>query len=82
MVIACHAIYMIYVINNKEKGEIKMEFTEFDEVRVKTYGGLIGTIEKVIYEKVDDKETNTVYAYEMEINGEHGIIIFPDEIDE
>lgn len=30
-----------------------MEFTEMDEVRVRTYGGAIGTIEKVVYEMVD-----------------------------
>ena len=45
-----------------------MEFTEMDEVRVRTYGGAIGTIEKVIYEMVDGKETDNVYCYEMEIN--------------
>lgn len=27
-----------------------MEFTEMDEIRVRTYGGAIGTIEKVVYE--------------------------------
>lgn len=55
-----------------------MEFTEMDEVRVRTYGGAIGTIEKVIYEMVDSKETDN----EMEINGKHGVIVYPDEIDE
>ena len=35
-----------------------MEFTEMDEVRVRTYGGAIGTIEKVVYEIVDGKETD------------------------
>ena len=59
-----------------------MEFTEMDEIRVRTYGGAIGTIEKVIYEMVDSKETDNVYCYEMEINGKHGVIVYPDEIDE
>lgn len=36
-----------------------MEFTELDEVRVR---GRIGTVEKVIYEMVDGKETDNVYA--------------------
>lgn len=35
-----------------------MEFSEMDEVRVRTYGGAIGTIERVIYEMVD---SNTTY---------------------
>ena len=48
-----------------------MEFTEMDEVRVRTYGGAIGTIERIIYEMVDSKETDNVYCYEMEINGKH-----------
>ena len=39
-----------------------MEFGEMDEVRVRTYGGAIGTIEKVIYEMVDGKETDNVYS--------------------
>ena len=59
-----------------------MEFTEMEEVRVRTYGGAIGTIEKVVYEIVDGEETDEVDYYEMEINGEHGIIVYPDEIDE
>lgn len=63
-------------------GGTDMEFTEMDEVRVRTYGGAIGTIEKVIYEMVDSKETDNVYCYEMEINGKHGVIVYPDEIDE
>lgn len=59
-----------------------MEYTELDEVRVKTYGGRIGTVESVIYEIVDGKETNNVYCYEMEIDEVHGCIVYPDEIDE
>jgi hypothetical protein len=59
-----------------------MEFTEMEEVRVRTYDGAIGTIEKVVYEIVDGEETDKVYYYEMEINGEHGIIVYPGEIDE
>ena len=69
-------------IFHKKNGGTDMEFTEMDEVRVRTYGGAIGTIEKVIYEMVDGKETDNVYCYEMEINGKHGIIVYPDEIDE
>lgn len=61
---------------------IEMEFTEMDEVRVRTYGGAIGTIERVVYEQVDGKETDKVYCYEMEIDGQHGIIVYPDEINE
>lgn len=34
------------------------------------------------YEIVDSKETDNVYCYEMEINGKHGVIVYPDEIDE
>lgn len=68
--------------NSLERQVKRMEFTEMDEVRVRTYGGTIGTIEKVIYEIVDGKETDNVYCYEMEINGKHGIIVYPDEIDE
>lgn len=63
-------------------GGTDMEFSEMDEVRVRTYGGTIGTIERVIYEMVDSKETDDVYCYEMEINGKHGVIVYPDEIDE
>ena len=69
-------------IFHKENGGTDMEFTEMDEVRVRTYGGAIGTIEKVIYEMVDSKETDNVYCYEMEINGKHGIIVYPGEIDD
>ena len=53
-----------------------------DEVRVRTYSGAIGTIEKVVYEMADGKETDNVYCYEMEINEKHGVIVYPDEIDE
>lgn len=73
---------IIMQIIHKENGGADMEFTEMDEVRVRTYGGAIGTIERVIYEMVDSKETDNVYCYEMEINGKHGIIVYPDEIDE
>lgn len=59
-----------------------MEFTKLDEVRIRTYNGAIGTVEKVIYEMVDGKETDRVYCYEVEINGQHGIIVYSDEIDE
>ena len=59
-----------------------MEYTELDEVRVKTYGGRIGKVEKVIYEMVDGKETDNVYCYEMEIDGISGYVVYPDEIDE
>lgn len=31
---------------------------------------------------IDGKETDNVYCYEMEIDGEHGVIVYPDEIDE
>ena len=53
-----------------------------EQVRVRTWGGAIGTIEEVIYEKVDGRETGRVYAYKMEIDGQHGIVVYPDEIDE
>ena len=58
------------------------EYSEMDEVRVKTFGGAIGTIERVIYEIINGEETNNINCYEMEINGEHGIIVYPDEIDQ
>lgn len=59
-----------------------MELKKLDKVRVRTHGGSIGTIEKVFYEMVDGKETDNVYCYEMEIDGKHGVIVYPDEIDE
>ena len=59
-----------------------MDFTEMEQVRVRTWGGAIGTIEEVIYEKVDGRETGRVYAYKMEIDGQHGIVVYPDETDE
>ena len=58
------------------------EYSEMDEVRVKTFGGAIGTIERVIYEIINGEETNNINCYEMEINCEHGIIVYPDEIDQ
>lgn len=58
------------------------EYSEMDEVRVKTFGGAIGTIERVIYEVINGKETDNVNCYEIEIDGEHGIIVYPDEIDQ
>lgn len=57
-----------------------MNFTEQDEVSV--YGGRIGTIERVIYEVVNGKETDNVHGYEMSINGVSGYIVYPDEIEE
>lgn len=61
-----------------------MYYTELEEVRVKTWGGAIGigTVERVNFEMVNGKETDNVYCYEMEINGKHGIVVYPDEIDE
>lgn len=59
-----------------------MEFTEMDEVRVRTYQGRIGTVEKVIYRMINGEETDIVEYYEMGISGLHGIIVYPDEIDE
>ena len=58
------------------------EYSEMDEVRVKTFGGAIGIIEMVIYERINGEETDNINCYEMEINGEHGIIVYPDEIDQ
>lgn len=57
-----------------------MNYTEKDEVRI--YGDKIGTIEKVIYEMIDGKETDKVYCYEMEIDGESGYVVFPDDVEE
>ena len=57
-----------------------MDYTVLDKVRV--YGGRIGTIEKVIYEMVDGKETDKVYCYEMEIDGVSRCVVYPDEIEE
>ena len=59
-----------------------MEFTEMDEVRVRTYGGAIGTVERVIFKRKYGKETDIVDHYEMEIDGTHGVVVYPDEIDE
>lgn len=58
------------------------EYSEMDEVRVKTFGGAIGIIERVIYEVINGEETDNVNCYEMEIDGEQGIIVYPDEIDQ
>lgn len=55
-------------------------YTKFDEVRV--YNGRIGIVEKVIYEIVDGKETDSVYCYEMKINNVSGYIVYPEEIEE
>ena len=66
----------------KKENYMYEECSEMDEVRVKTFGGAIGTIERVIYEIINGEETNNIKCYEMEINGEHGIIVYPDEIDQ
>ena len=58
------------------------EYSEMDEIRVKTFGGVIGTIERVIYEMLNGEETDNVHCYEMKIDGEHGIIVYLDEIDQ
>ena len=31
---------------------------------------------------MNSKETDNVYCYEIEIDGKHGVIVYPDEIDE
>lgn len=59
-----------------------MYYTELDEVRVRTWGGAIGTVQKVIFKEEFGKETDIVDHYEMEIDGEPGIIVYPDAIDE
>ena len=66
----------------KKENYMYEEYSEMDEVRVKTFGGAIGTIERVIYEIINGEETDNINCYEMEINGEHGIIVYPDEIDQ
>ena len=74
---------MIRIVFGWEKENYMYEeYSEMDEVRVKTFGGAIGTIERVIYEIINGKETSNINCYEMEINGEHGIIVYPDEIDQ
>lgn len=70
------------VFDWKKENYMYEEYSEMDEVRVKTFGGAIGTIERVIYEIINGEETNNINCYEMEINGEHGIIVYPDEIDQ
>lgn len=57
-----------------------MHYTEKDEVRV--YGGRIGTVEKVIFEMVNGEETDTVYCYEMKIDGVSGYIVYPEDIEQ
>lgn len=59
-----------------------MNYTELDEVRVRTLGGRIGTVTKVIYEMVNGEETDNVYCYEMRINGVDGYVIYPEEIEQ
>lgn len=49
------------------------------EVRVDN--GKIGTIDEVIYEMVDGKETNNVFCYKMTIDGISGYIVYPDKIE-
>ena len=70
------------VFDWKKENYMYEEYSEMDEVRVKTFGGAIGTIERVIYEIINGEETDNINCYEMEINGEHGIIVYPDEIDQ
>ena len=73
---------MKIVFDWKKENYMYEEYSEMDEVRVKTFGGAIGTIERVIYEIINGEETDNINCYEMEINGEHGIIVYPDEIDQ
>ena len=55
-------------------------YTPKDEVRV--YDGRIATIERVVYETIDGKETDNVYCYEVNIDGESGYIIYPEDIEQ
>ena len=58
-----------------------MYYTELEEVRVRTWNGAIGTVEKVVFKRISEK-TDVVDHYEMKINGTSGVIVYPDEIDE
>lgn len=59
-----------------------MYYTELEEVRVRTWNGAIGTVERVVFKRKYGKETDIVDHYEMEIDGTHGVVVYPDEIDE
>lgn len=59
-----------------------MYFTELDEVSVKTWNHAIGTVERVVFKEDNGVETDEVDHYVMTINDLHGVMVYPDEIDE
>ena len=58
-----------------------MYYTDLKELQIPKLGGAVGTIENVVFETVDGKETDNVYCYEMNVDGKHGVIVYPDEIE-
>lgn len=64
-------------ITNKEKNNIAI-FKENDNLKLKN--GKVGTVSKVIYEKVDEKDNYGLYAYQMIIDNQK-CLIYPEQID-
>ena len=59
-----------------------MYYTDLKELRIPKLGGAVGTIENVVFETGDNGiETDKVHHYEMNVDGKHGVIVYPDEIE-
>lgn len=64
-------------ITNKEKNNMTI-FKENDNLKLKN--GKVGTVSKVIYEKIDEKDNYGLYAYQMIIDNQK-CLIYPEQID-
>lgn len=53
-------------------------FKENDNLKLKN--GKVGTVSKVIYEKIDEKDNYGLYAYQMIIDNQK-CLIYPEQID-
>ncbi len=60
---------------------IKRLYKKLDKVIIKSRNNIIGIVEDVIYEAVNGKRTDNIYAYVVTIGDKHGILVYPDEID-
>ncbi len=56
-------------------------YKKLDKVIIKSRNNIIGIVEDVIYEAVNGKRTDNIYAYVVTIGDKHGILVYPDEID-